>query len=107
MNAIKESLEANMAEILENLPPELHDDAKKEVAAAADAAPPSAEEELAAIKAEMTANPDIDEATLMAEVEKNPSAHRAEPPPSAEEQEAAKKEALGKVAELTAPDDAG
>jgi len=60
-----------------------------------------------AIKAEMTANPDCDEAALIAEVEKNPSAHRAEAPPSEEEQKSALKEALGKVSELIAPDDEG
>ena len=55
----------------------------------------------------MTANPDCDEAALIAEVEKNPSAHRAEAPPSEEEQKSALKEALGKVSELIAPDDEG
>jgi len=104
MSAVKESLEANKEAILENLPAGLHADFEKEAAAATDAAAPSAEDELAAIKAELTANPDCDDATLIAEVEANPSAHRAEAAPSADEQEAAKQAALAQVAELTAPD---
>ncbi len=105
MSMIKKSLEENKAEILKNLPNEFHADFEAEVAKAAEIAPPSATEEIAAIKAEMKANPDVDDAVLVAEVEANPSAHRAPAPPSAEEQEAAKKAALAKVGELVAPDE--
>ena len=75
------------------------------MAKAVDPAAPSADEELEAIKAEMTSNPNVDDAALIPEVEANPTAHRAGAPPSAEEQEAAMKEALKNVAELVAPDD--
>lgn len=107
MSTIKESLEANSEEILENLPKEFHEDFKKEVEAATEVAPQSPEEELEAIKAEMTANPACDEAALIAEVEQNPTGHRSDPLPSAEEQESAMKEALANVSELTAPEQEG
>lgn len=104
MSMIKKSLEENKDEILENLPKEFHADFDAEVKKAAEIKPPSAEEELAAIKAEMKANPDVDDKALIPEIEKNATAHRAPAPPSAEEQEAAKKAALAKVSELVAPE---
>lgn len=69
MNKAKESLEANMAEILASLPKEFHADFKKEVAATnAPPAPLSGEAEVAAIKAELAANPDVNESEAAAEL---------------------------------------
>lgn len=103
MSAIKESLEASKDQILENLPAEFHADFEKEVEAAAGAsASVASEDELAAIKAELTAHPDCDE-SVVGEID--PAAHRAAAPPTEEEQKAAIKDALGKVSELTAPEE--
>ena len=101
--SVTKSLEENKAQILENLPEEHHAAFEKELAKAEDPAPPTPEEELEAIKAEMKAHPDVDDAALIPEIEANPLAHRAPAPPSAEEQESAKKAALDKVGELVAP----
>ncbi|MFT6500948.1 MAG: hypothetical protein ACJASQ_001058 [Crocinitomicaceae bacterium] len=69
MNKAKESLEANMAAILESLPKEFHADLEKEVAATtAPPAPLSGEAEVAAIKAELVANPDVNESEAAAEL---------------------------------------
>ena len=103
--SIRNSLEENKDEILKSLPEELHAAFEQEVAGAEDAAAPTAEQEFEAIKAELQANPDCDDAALIPEVEANPAAHRAEAPPSAEEQEAAMKAALANVGGLSA--DAG
>ena len=63
MNKEKASLKENLDEILKNLPAEMHDDFKKQVDEMDDAAPaaPSAEDQVAAIKAELVANPAGDE----------------------------------------------
>ena len=85
MSEIRKSLEENKDEILKSLPPEFHANFEEELAKAVDPAAPSADEELEAIKAEMTSNPNVDDAALIPEVEANPTAHRAGAPPSAEE----------------------
>ena len=69
MNTVKESLEANMTEILANLPEEFHADLKKQVAdAPAPQAPLSGAAEVEAIKAELVANPDVDESAAAGEL---------------------------------------
>lgn len=70
MNKIQESLKANEAQILEALPKEFHEDFKKEMAAppAPEVAPLSGEAEVQAIKAELLANPDVDESSAAAEL---------------------------------------
>ena len=64
MNPAKQSLEENEAEILAALPKEFHEDFKKEVAAMPNTAPTqlSGDAEVAAIKAQLKANPAVDEA---------------------------------------------
>ena len=102
--SVMKSLEENKDEILENLPEEMHAAFEEELAKAADTAAPSAEQELEAIKAELKANPDADEAALIPEVEANPAAHRAPTPPSTDEQEAAMKAEMANVGELVGPE---
>ena len=101
MSEIKKSLEENKDAILENLPAELHEAFETELAAAADAPPPGAEDEGAAIQAEAAAHPEVDE-SLVSDVD--PAAHRADAPPSADEQKSAMKAELEKVGELTEPE---
>lgn len=70
MNKAKESLKENMSTILESLPTEFHADVKKELDAmpnAADAAP-SADAQISAIKAELVANPEVDESAAAGEL---------------------------------------
>ena len=86
MSNIKKSLEDNKEEILKALPKEFHADLEKQIAAAGDTPTLSDAEELEAIKAELTNNPDIDEAEALAGLEKNPTAHKPLPPPTEEEQ---------------------
>ena len=64
MNPEKQSLQENEKEILAALPAEFHEDFKKQLAALPDTAPAplSGEAEVAAIKAELKANPAVDEA---------------------------------------------
>lgn len=70
MNKAKESLKENMAEILQNLPTEFHADAKKELDAMPDAAdaPASTDAQISAIKAELVANPEVDESAAAGEL---------------------------------------
>ena len=105
MSSVKKSLEENKDEILKNLPEEFHADFHTAMANAEETVPLTPEEELEAIKAELTANPDVDHDALIPLLESSPTAHRADPPPSAEEQDSAKAEALAKVGELVAPQD--
>lgn len=102
MSEIKKSLEENKDAILESLPAELHANFEAELAAVADVAAPSADDEVAAIKAVAAEHPDVDESVIG---NIDPAAHRAEAAPSAEEQEAAMKEALANVGGLTAPEE--
>jgi len=101
--SVLKSLEENKDQILKDLPEEHHAAFEAELSNAADITAPSAEEELEAIKAELKANPDVDDAALIPEVEASPGAHRAPAQPSAEEQESAMKAALETVSELVAP----
>jgi hypothetical protein len=102
MNKAKESLEENMAAILESLPKEFHADLEKEVAATTSApAPLSGEAEVAAIKAELVANPDVDESAAAAELT-DVKAPAALVPPTAAELET-EKAALLKEAEASKP----
>ena len=94
MSKVRESLEANKAEILEALPEEHHAHLEKEIQHAEDATALSDEEELGAIKAELTNNPDIHEAGAIAGLENNPTAHKPAPAPSEEAQEKEMKQRL-------------
>lgn len=70
MNPEKQSLEENEKEILAALPKEFHEDFKKQLAAIPNTAPVqlSGEAEVAAIKAELKANPAVDETAAAAEL---------------------------------------
>ncbi len=70
MSKIQESLKANEAEILSALPKEFHEDFKKQMAdaPATEEAPLSGDAEVEAIKAELAANPDVDESAAAAEL---------------------------------------
>lgn len=63
MNKAKDSLKENLDEILANLPKEFHADFKKQLEEMPDKAekPLSRDAEVAAIKAELVANPNVDE----------------------------------------------
>ncbi|MDG1332623.1 MAG: hypothetical protein P8P74_09855 [Crocinitomicaceae bacterium] len=62
MSKIHESLKANETEILAALPQELHDEFKKQMATPPVEEPAlSGDAEIAAIKAELVANPSVDE----------------------------------------------
>ena len=87
MSKVRESLEENKEEILKALPEEYHADLEREIQNADDAPVLSDDEDLEAIKAELTNNPDIQEAAAIAELEKNPAAHKPPPAPSEEEQQ--------------------
>ena len=97
MSNIKKSLGDNKEEILKALPKEFHADLEKEIEAADDTPRLSDAEELEAIKAELTNNPDIDEAEAIAGLEKNPTAHKPLPPPTEEEQKKEMEERLREV----------
>lgn len=70
MNKAKESLKENMSEILENLPKEFQEDFKKQLDGMPDAAdaPISDDAQIAAIKAELVANPSVDESAAADEL---------------------------------------
>ena len=69
MNQEKESLKQNLEEILKNLPAELHADLKKQVEDMPDAAPAASNDDpVAAIKAELVANPSVDEKAAESEL---------------------------------------
>ncbi len=97
MSKIKESLEKNKEEILKALPEEFHADLEKEIEAAKDPAPLSDEEELEAIKKELTDNHDVVEGLAIPQLEKAPTAHKPSPLPSEEEQKKEMEERLKKV----------
>jgi len=97
MNKTRESLEENKAEILKALPVEFHADLGKEIQNAVDMTAPSDEEELEAIKAELTNNPDIQEAEAIAHLDHNPTAHKLAPAPSEEEQRTEMEERLAEA----------
>ncbi len=87
-NPVQQSLKDNEAEILKNLPEEFKADLEKQIADAAPAPQMTDAEEAEAIKTELKENPDIDDAAVIPEFEKNPTAHHMPPPPSQEEQDA-------------------
>lgn len=70
MSKVQESLKANESEILAALPKEFQEDFKKELAAPAPPveAPLSGSAEVAAIKAELAANPSVNESEAAAEL---------------------------------------
>tara|TARA_R110000787_G_scaffold12665_4_gene40697 strand:- start:5297 stop:5608 length:312 start_codon:yes stop_codon:yes gene_type:complete len=70
MNKVKESLKDNIEEILKNLPSEFHEDLKSELDKMPDVeeAVASIDSQIAAIKAELVANPDVDESAAAAEL---------------------------------------
>jgi len=72
MNKIQESIDANMDEIISSLPKEFQADAKAKLTAEAAAmsipAPLTGTAEVAAIKAELAANPAVDETKAAAEL---------------------------------------
>jgi hypothetical protein len=90
-------LEANKAEILEALPEEFHADLENEIQNAVDATALSHEEEQEAIKAELTNNPDIQEAEAIADLENNPTAHKPAPAPGEEDQKREMEERLAEA----------
>ena len=94
MSKIKESLEANKSEILAALPEEFHEGFTRQLETTTDPVPLTDDEELEAIKAELTANPDVSEAEVIADLEKNPTAHKPAMPPSEETLKAEMEEAL-------------
>ena len=85
MSEIRKSLEENKEEILETLPEEFHADLENQIQNAESPTRLSDDEELEAIKAELTSNPDVQEAEAIADLEKNPTAHKPAPAPSEEE----------------------
>ncbi len=97
MSKTKKSLEENKKEILKALPEEWHADLEREIQNAEDAVRLSDEEELEAIKAELTNNPDVQEAEAIADLEKNPTAHKPAPTPSEEELRKEMEERLGEA----------
>jgi len=70
MNPEKQSLQENEKEILAALPEEFHEDFKKQLSAIPNEAPAplSGDAEVAAIKAELKANPAVDEAAAADEL---------------------------------------
>ena len=71
MNPAKASLEANKEAILAALPPEFQADFEKQLADMPNTAPPaqlSGEAAIPAIKAELKANPDVDEKAAASEL---------------------------------------
>ena len=70
MNKAKDSIKENIEEILTNLPSEFQDDFKKQVEEMSDTeeAAPSSDDQIAAIKAELKANPDVDESAAASEL---------------------------------------
>jgi len=97
MSKRKKSLEDNKEEILKALPEEFHADLEREIEAAEDPPVLNDEEELEAIKKELTNNPDIDEAEAIAALEKEPTAHKPSPRPTEEEQKKEMEERLREV----------
>ena len=85
MSKIKQSLEDNKEAILKELPEEFHKNLEDEIAAASDPVLPTEAEEAEAIKKELVANPDVDDAAVIKEFESNPTAHKPAPPPSDDE----------------------
>lgn len=88
MSKAKQSLEENIEAIKASLPEEFHAGLDAMIAQAEDIPVPSAEEQQEAIKAELKANPDVDDAAVIPEFEANPTSFQAPPAPTAEEQEA-------------------
>ena len=84
MNKEKQSLEENKAEILAALPKEFHEEFEKRLNAMPDTAPapPTNKEVVKAIKAELEANPNVDEKKAAAELK---DIKAPEPLPPAEE----------------------
>lgn len=84
MNKAKQSLEENKAEILAALPKEFHADFEKELKAMPNTTPPppTNKEVVKAIKAELVANPNVDEKKAAAELK---DIKAPEPLPPAEE----------------------
>lgn len=69
MNKVQTSLIENESEILASLPKEFHEDFKKELSTpAVEEAPLSGSAEVAAIKAELAANPSVDESAAAPEL---------------------------------------
>ncbi len=65
MNKVQQSFQDNLEEIKKNLPEEFQADLEAEIAAIpAPAAPLTGEAEVTAIKAELKANPDVDDAVI-------------------------------------------
>ncbi len=99
MNQAKASLEANKAEILAALPKEFQADFEKELADMSDTAAPaqlSGEAAIPAIKAELKANPDVDESAAAAEL-KDIKAPEVIAPATAAENEAAAAKAIAET----------
>ncbi len=97
MSKIHESLKANESEILAALPKELHEDFKKQMQAPpAEEAPLSGDAEIAAIKAELVANPSVDESAAAGEL-KDISAPEKVAPLTEAEAKAEEEELLAKV----------
>lgn len=86
MSKMHESLIANEAEILAALPKELHESFKKELTAtpAPENGPLSGDAEIAAIKAELNANPAVDEKAAEAELKEIKAPGRIAVPSEAE-----------------------
>jgi hypothetical protein len=89
MNSAKNSLLDNKDEILSNLPKEFHEDFLKNIEEMPDAqeATLSDHEVVAAIKAELVANPDVDESAAAAELKDIKAPVAAAPPSEAEMEE--------------------
>ena len=97
MSKIHESLKANESEILAALPKELHEDFKKQMETPPiEETPLSGEAEIAAIKAELVANPSVDE-SLAADELKEISAPGKIAPLSDAEAKAQEEELLAEV----------
>ena len=85
MSKIHESLKANESEILAALPKELHEDFKKQMETPpVEEAPLSGDAEIAAIKAELVANPSVDENLAADELKEISSPGKAMPLTEAE-----------------------
>lgn len=87
-NIIKQSLEQNMDAILENVPVELHEEVKANIASAAPTPKLSMAEVKQAVIQELKDNPTVDDAACIPMVETDESLGQAAAQPSAEELEA-------------------
>jgi hypothetical protein len=89
MSNVKASFEANLEEMKKTVPQEFWADLDKQVAAAAPVAVPTEAEQVAAVTAELKANPAVDDAAVAAEIPSSITVPAASAAPSQADQDAA------------------